>query len=71
VRAPELALLQIIVMDKDVDSDDFIAQTVLPVKCIRTGYRSVRLYSGSGTTHGEFEHCSIFCRFCFEDIKVF
>ncbi|CAN0573078.1 unnamed protein product, partial [Ectocarpus sp. 12 AP-2014] len=45
---PEVALLMFTVMDKDVNKDDFIAQTVLPVKSVRKGYRSLRLYSSSG-----------------------
>lgn len=60
---PEVALLMFTVMDKDVNKDDFIAQTVLPVKNVRKGYRSLRLYSSSGTQHGDFEHSSLLCRF--------
>lgn len=60
---PELALLMFTVMDKDVNADDFVAQTVLPVTALRSGYRSVRLYSSSGTMHGDFEHASLLCRF--------
>ncbi|CAM9705436.1 unnamed protein product, partial [Discosporangium mesarthrocarpum] len=56
VWVPEMALLQLVVMDKDqVPSgipDTFIAQAVLPVHAIRQGYRVVRLYSAQGTTHG-------------------
>ncbi|CAN0094489.1 unnamed protein product, partial [Scytosiphon promiscuus] len=48
ITVPEVALMMFTVMDKDVNADDFIAQTVLPVKNIRKGYRSLRLYSSSG-----------------------
>lgn len=60
---PEMALLMFTVMDKDVNKDDFIAQTVVPVKNLKKGYRSLRLYSSSGTQHGDFEHASLLCRF--------
>ena len=60
---PELALLMFTVMDKDVKTDDFVAQTVVPVATLRKGYRSLRLYSNSGTVHGDFEDASLFCRF--------
>ncbi|CAM9840055.1 unnamed protein product [Ectocarpus sp. 4 AP-2014] len=63
ITMPEVALLMFTVMDKDVNKDDFIAQTVLPVKSVRKGYRSLRLYSSSGTQHGDFEHSSLLCRF--------
>lgn len=60
---PEVALLSFTVMDKDVNSDDFVAQTVLPIKTLRNGYRTVRLYSSSGTVHGDFAHSYLLCRF--------
>lgn len=63
VVMPELALLVLTVMDKDVDSDDFVAHAVIPIPTLRQGYRSVRVYSKSGTTHGDFEHASLLCHF--------
>eukprot|EP00752_Nemacystus_decipiens_P001301 g1292.t1 len=63
IKMPEMALLMFTVMDKDVNKDDFIAQTVVPVKNLKKGYRSLRLYSSSGTQHGDFEHASLLCRF--------
>jgi hypothetical protein len=63
IEQPELALLSFTVMDKDVDTDDFIAASCLPVRAIRPGFRSVALFSSSSTRHGAFENCSLFCRF--------
>ncbi|CAM9450217.1 unnamed protein product [Chrysoparadoxa australica] len=63
VTFPELALLSMTVMDKDVQVDDFVARTVLPVTCIQPGLRTVALRSASGTRHGAFEFCSLCCRF--------
>lgn len=63
VVMPEVALLMFTVMDKDVNADDFVAQTVIPVKILRHGYRSVKLYSSSGTIHGDFAYASLLCRF--------
>eukprot|EP00903_Cladosiphon_okamuranus_P007222 g7010.t1 len=63
IKMPEMALLMFTVKDRDVNKDDFIAQTVVPVKNLKKGYRSLRLYSSSGTQHGDFEHASLLCRF--------
>jgi C2 domain len=64
ISQPSLALLSIIVMDRDTGAnDDFIAYATMPVSGIRKGYRRVALYSSDGTTHGEFKHASLMCRF--------
>ncbi|CAM9432842.1 unnamed protein product [Sphacelaria rigidula] len=66
VAMPDLALLSLTVMDKDVNADDFVGHAVLPVPSLRQGYRSVRVYSKSSTTHGDFEHASLLCHFAVE-----
>lgn len=60
---PELAMLRLDVWDKDVNSDDFVGHTIVPVPTLRQGYRSLRIYSSSGTVHGDFEHASVLCHF--------
>lgn len=44
---PELALIRFLVQDEDMFADrNFIGQATFPVKCLRTGYRSVPLSNG-------------------------
>eukprot|EP01064_Diplonema_japonicum_P038354 TRINITY_DN925_c0_g1_i10.p1 TRINITY_DN925_c0_g1~~TRINITY_DN925_c0_g1_i10.p1 ORF type:complete len:873 (+),score=225.46 TRINITY_DN925_c0_g1_i10:622-3240(+) len=45
VQSVDLAVLTIQVWDQDVADDDFIGEAVIPVKCLRKGYRSVPLKS--------------------------
>lgn len=41
---PELALIRFLVQDEDMFGDrNFIGQATFPVKCLRSGYRSVPL----------------------------
>lgn len=70
VRMPELALLRLDVWDKDVNSDDFVGHAIVPVPTIRPGYRSLRIYSSSGTVHGDFEHASLLCHFAIEERRA-
>eukprot|EP01060_Flectonema_neradi_P008330 TRINITY_DN15959_c0_g2_i2.p1 TRINITY_DN15959_c0_g2~~TRINITY_DN15959_c0_g2_i2.p1 ORF type:complete len:887 (+),score=215.04 TRINITY_DN15959_c0_g2_i2:39-2663(+) len=42
-RSMSMGMLSMQVWDQDVSTDDFIAEAVLPVHCIRPGYRTVRL----------------------------
>ncbi|XP_022122314.2 1-phosphatidylinositol 4,5-bisphosphate phosphodiesterase gamma-1 isoform X1 [Pieris rapae] len=47
VGNPELALIRFVVQDEDVFGDpNFVGQAVYPLKCLRTGYRSVTLTNG-------------------------
>ncbi|KAI4306828.1 hypothetical protein L6164_030073 [Bauhinia variegata] len=48
LTVPELALLRIIVKDKDQGKDDFAGQTCLPVSELRPGFRSFPLYDKKG-----------------------
>eukprot|EP00638_Chattonella_subsalsa_P003095 CAMPEP_0117747884 /NCGR_PEP_ID=MMETSP0947-20121206/8760_1 /TAXON_ID=44440 /ORGANISM="Chattonella subsalsa, Strain CCMP2191" /LENGTH=812 /DNA_ID=CAMNT_0005565389 /DNA_START=228 /DNA_END=2666 /DNA_ORIENTATION=+ len=63
LTCPELAIISFTVNDKDLDRDDYIASASLNVTCIRDGFRTVKLFSEDGTRAGEFEFCSLFCRF--------
>jgi phosphatidylinositol phospholipase C delta len=45
VKYPETSFLRLAVYDHDYDSvDDFLAFAVIPINCLREGYRFVRLY---------------------------
>ncbi|KAG8437471.1 hypothetical protein GDO86_008246 [Hymenochirus boettgeri] len=47
IHEPELAFLRFAVYEEDMFSDpNFLAQCTIPVKCLRTGYRSVPLTNG-------------------------
>ncbi|XP_037977873.1 1-phosphatidylinositol 4,5-bisphosphate phosphodiesterase gamma-1 isoform X2 [Plutella xylostella] len=47
VANPELALIRFLVQDEDMFGDpNFIGQATYPLKCLRTGYRSVILTNG-------------------------
>ncbi|XP_035213291.1 inactive phospholipase C-like protein 1 isoform X2 [Stegodyphus dumicola] len=48
VTVPELALLRIAVLDDEFIGDDFIGQYTVPLTCLRTGYRHLRLLSNNG-----------------------
>lgn len=49
IRVPELALLRIVVKDKDTTKkNEFGGQTCLPVSKLRTGIRCVPLYNTKG-----------------------
>lgn len=44
---PDLALIRFLVQDEDMFGDrNFIGQATFPIKCLRTGYRSVPLTNG-------------------------
>lgn len=59
--ASELAILSFKVMDKDTfGADGLVAHAELPVECIRSGYRTVQLYTPSGK---HISGCNLFCRF--------
>ncbi|CAB3226150.1 unnamed protein product [Arctia plantaginis] len=47
IANPDLALIRFLVQDEDMFGDrNFIGQATFPVKCLRTGYRSVPLTNG-------------------------
>lgn len=62
VNLPELALIRFVVLDDDFIGDGFIAQFTMPIECLQTGYRTVKLLSSSGdalTPASLFVHVSI------------
>lgn len=47
VANPDFALIRIIVQDEDMFGDpNFIGQATYPIKCLRSGYRSIPLTNG-------------------------
>lgn len=43
VSLPELTLIRFLVLDDDFINDDFIGQLTVPVSCLTSGYRHVKL----------------------------
>ena len=66
VKCKSLALVYIAVYDSDSLQDDFIAQTCVPLSCLRPGIRNFQLYSLNGSDGGEFSHSSIMCKISLE-----
>ncbi|XP_045102897.1 inactive phospholipase C-like protein 1 isoform X1 [Portunus trituberculatus] len=48
INLPELALVRFVVLDDDFIGDDFVGQCTIPLDCIQTGYRHMRLLSSMG-----------------------
>ncbi|CAG2110711.1 unnamed protein product [Medioppia subpectinata] len=48
VSVPELALLRFVVLDDDYINDDFIGENVVPIECIQSGYKHIRLHNANG-----------------------
>lgn len=48
VRFPELAIVRFVVMDKDVNADDFIGQYTINMSDLRQGYRHLHLETAAG-----------------------
>jgi phosphatidylinositol phospholipase C, delta len=57
---PDVAMLTLRCMDSDLDFDDFIASTSIPVTCLRNGFRTVQLYNQFGQKGGDFQFASLF-----------
>ncbi len=55
--------------DEDVLSHDFIAFTSLPVSCLKSGFRTVKLYNAHGKSEQDFEYTSLFVRVNIEKIS--
>lgn len=60
INCPELAFLHFTVYDNDfgVSADDFIATRAVPINCLRSGIRSVKL-TGLRSNAGEFQFCNL------------
>lgn len=61
VKNKYVAMLQFMVYDADLRStpDDFIASSAIPVMCVRSGYRSVRLFDQHHNRNGVFDFATL------------
>lgn len=55
-------------MDADLDRDDFIAYSSIPVDCIAMGYRTLKLFDNHGLSEGAFQFAGLFVRLSVEEL---
>ena len=55
VQSPDIAMVQLTVLHRDISRDSFIASASFPVNCMREGYRSVQLFDANNKRKGVFE----------------
>jgi hypothetical protein len=60
VSNPDVAHLMFRVMDADLDRDDFIGFSSIPVLSLVEGYRNVALYDKKCSKNGEMLYASLF-----------
>jgi phosphatidylinositol phospholipase C, delta len=63
IESAAIAMLQIAVFDKEkgsvVGSDEFVAGASIPISCLRSGIRSVKLFDANSTRSGAFDFASL------------
>lgn len=68
VYSPEIAMIQFFLKEADIALHDEVGYAAIPIRCLRTGYRSIQLYDRNNTRSGPFHfasllveiHCSTF-----------
>lgn len=55
-------------MDADIDRDDFIAYSSIPLHCLVMGYRTLKLFDFHGMCEGPFQFAGLFVRFSVEEL---
>mgnify|MGYP003387207881 FL=1 len=66
VSQPDVAHLTFRCYDQDMDFDDFIAYSSVPLPNLHPGFSSIQLYSGNSTKIGDFEYARLFVRITIE-----
>jgi hypothetical protein len=59
IQFPQVAMVQIALMESDVTIDDKVASASIPFSCLRRGYRSIHLHDLNGTRTGPFSMATI------------
>jgi phosphatidylinositol phospholipase C delta len=59
IHHPGIAMIQFVVKDADVALHDDIAYAAIPIKCLRSGYRSIQLYDRNNTLSGPYKFASL------------
>eukprot|EP00604_Paraphysomonas_vestita_P003370 CAMPEP_0174821030 /NCGR_PEP_ID=MMETSP1107-20130205/5280_1 /TAXON_ID=36770 /ORGANISM="Paraphysomonas vestita, Strain GFlagA" /LENGTH=753 /DNA_ID=CAMNT_0016037601 /DNA_START=353 /DNA_END=2614 /DNA_ORIENTATION=+ len=68
INKPESTQLYFKIMDADLDRDDFIAYSSIPVDCIAMGYRTLKLFDNHGLSEGAFQFAGLFVRLSVEEL---
>ena len=60
VESPDVAMLKLSLYESDVGVlDEMVAASVIPINCLRQGYRSVMMYDLSGGRSGPFNFATL------------
>ena len=62
VHNPDVAMIHFRIVDDDIGKDDKIADSSIPISCLRKGYRSVQLYDSNNTRTGPFNPSILFVK---------
>lgn len=54
VSSPDVALLHFSLKESDIGIDDKVADSAIPISCLRTGYRSIQLFDENFSRSGPF-----------------
>jgi hypothetical protein len=68
ISRPECSQLYFRVMDSDLDLDDFIAYSSVPIDCMAFGYRTLKLFDNHGKCEGPFQFAGLFVRLTVEEM---
>ena len=60
IQRPEIAMITFRCMDEDVDFDDFIASSSIPLCALRQGFRTIQMYDNFGQSGGAFAYAALF-----------
>jgi hypothetical protein len=59
VYSPYVAMIQFDLWENDLDFDDKVAQAAIPIRHLRTGYRSIKLYDRNNSRAGSFRFATL------------
>lgn len=59
VYSPDVAMVQFTLKEADIALADDVGYAAIPLSCLRTGYRSIRLYDRNNTRTGPFNFASL------------
>lgn len=70
VWSPEVAIVQFSLMEKDIGSvDDKVADSAVPMSCMRHGYRSIQLYDKHGGRSGHYNFATLLVEVQLEGVE--
>uniref|UniRef100_A0A7S1URX7 Phosphoinositide phospholipase C n=1 Tax=Grammatophora oceanica TaxID=210454 RepID=A0A7S1URX7_9STRA len=66
VQTPDVAMVKFSVNEADLGIDDQVADAVIPINCLRSGYRSILLHDKYGNRSGPFAFATLLVEIQFE-----